>query len=222
MTELFNYLTTGYKPKRRYNKILIAPKLLKQALLDKIEREIQAHVHDGGGGLIQLKCNALEDSDITTALYRASQAGVRIDLIVRDSCRLRPGVPGLSEHIRVLSIVGRFLEHARIYYFRNGGEEEYYIGSADCMKRNLESRIETLVPVDSPQLRRELRAILKTQLGDRRSAWEMQPDGSFVQRTGGEQGTHELLIERAERRHREATRLRRRRPRPIAGKGVTP
>jgi polyphosphate kinase len=217
MTELFNYLTTGYKPKRRYHRILIAPKMLKQALLEKIEREIAVHAKDGGGGLIQLKLNALEDSDITSALYRASQAGVRIDLIVRDSCRLRPRIPGLSDHIRVLSIVGRFLEHARIYYFRNGGAEEYFIGSADCMKRNLESRIETLVPVESPQLRRELRAILKLQLGDQRSAWEMQGDGSYVQRTGAERGSQELLIERADRRHREATRLRRRRPRPIAG-----
>ncbi|HET6583740.1 MAG TPA: polyphosphate kinase 1 [Nannocystaceae bacterium] len=217
MTELFNYLTTGYRPKRRYGKILIAPKLLEQALLDKIEREIAVHRNDGGGGLIQLKLNALEDSDVTTALYRASQAGVRVDLIVRDSCRLRPRIPGLSEHVRVISIVGRFLEHSRIYYFRNGGAEEYYIGSADCMKRNLESRIETLVPVESGQLRRELRAILKLQLGDQRSAWEMQSDGSFVQRQGGERGSQEMLIERAERRHREATRLRRRRPRPIAG-----
>jgi polyphosphate kinase len=217
MTELFNYLTTGYKPKRRYNRILIAPKLLKQALLEKIEREIAVHVRDGGGGLVQLKLNALEDSDITTALYRASQAGVRVDLVVRDSCRLRPRVPGLSDHIRVISIVGRFLEHARIYYFRNGGAEEYFIGSADCMKRNLESRIETLVPVESATLRRELRAILKVQLGDQRSAWEMTSDGSYVQRVGGERGSQELLIERADRRHRDATRLKRRRPRPIIG-----
>jgi polyphosphate kinase len=141
---------------------------------------------------------------------------VRIDLIVRDTCRLRPGIAGLSEHIRVISIVGRFLEHARIYYFRNGGDEEYYIGSADCMKRNLESRVETLVPVESPQLRRELRAVLKIQLTDGRSAWELQPDGSYVQRNDADRGTQELLIDRAERRHREATRLKRRRPRPIA------
>ena len=216
MTELFNYLTTGYKPKRRYDKILIAPKLMKQALLEKIEREIAVHQRDEGGGSIQLKINAMEDADIIAALYRASQAGVRVELSVRDTCRLRPGIPGLSEHIRVISIVGRFLEHARIYYFRNGGDEEYYIGSADCMKRNLESRVETLVPVESPQLRRELRAVLKLQMTDGRSAWELQSDGSYVQRTDAERGTQELLIDRAERRHREATRLKRRRPRPIA------
>ncbi len=215
MTELFNYLTTGYRPKRRYNKILVAPKLLKLALLEKIEREI-AVARAEGGGLIQLKFNALEDSDVIAALYRASMAGVRIDLLVRDVCRLRPGIPGLSETIRVISIVGRFLEHARIYYFRNGGAEEYYIGSADCMRRNLESRVEVLVPVEAPHLRRELRSVLKLQLADRRSAWDMQPDGSYIQRMGADRGTHDLLIDRAERRHREATRLKRRRPRPIA------
>ena len=96
--------------------------------------------------------NALEDADITRALYRASQAGVKVDLIVRDTCRLRPGIPGLSENVRVVSIVGRFLEHGRIYYFRNGGAEEYFIGSADCMTRNLESRVEVVVPVEDPTL----------------------------------------------------------------------
>lgn len=215
MTELFNYLTTGYRPKRRYGRILVAPRQLKQALLERIDREIALH-HEAGNGLIQLKVNALEDVDVIAALYRASEAGVRVDLLVRDVCRLRPGVPGLSENIRVVSIVGRFLEHARIYYFRNGGTEEYFIGSADCMRRNLESRVEVLVPIDAPHLRRELRTVLKIQLADHRSAWDMRSDGSYVQRTGAEQGSHELLIERAERRHREATRLRRRRPRPIA------
>ena len=101
--------------------------------------------------------NALEDSDIVEALYRASQAGVRVELIVRDTCRLRPGLPGLSETVTVVSIVGRFLEHARIYYFRNGGDEEYFIGSADLMKRNLESRVEVVTPVEDPALRDELR-----------------------------------------------------------------
>ena len=108
-----------------------------------------------------------------------------IDLIVRDTCRLRPGHRRACRRtIRVVSIVGRFLEHARIYYFRNGGDEEYFIGSADCMKRNLESRVEVLVPVEDPALRQELRAILDTQLAPKRGAWEMQPDGSYVQRVG--------------------------------------
>jgi polyphosphate kinase len=216
MTELFNYLTTGYKPSRNYRKILPSPKLLKQALIDKIDREIEVHRREGGGH-IQMKMNALEDADITHALYRASQGGVKIDLIVRDTCRLRPGIENLSETVRVVSIVGRFLEHARIYYFRNGGAEEYFIGSADCMQRNLESRVETVVPVESPQLRRDLHFILKTQLADRRSAWDMRADGSYVQRQGGERSSQELLIEWAEQRLREATRLKRRRPKGIAG-----
>src|SRR5690606_4983144 len=124
----------------------------------------------------QIKVNALEDAGVTRALYRASQAGVAVDLIVRDTCRLRPGIPGLSENVRVISIVGRFLEHARIFYFRNGGAEEYYIGSSDLMSRNLDSRIEVLAPIEDPRLRAELRTILDVQLGDPRSAWEMRPD----------------------------------------------
>src|SRR5208337_3830197 len=119
-------------------------------------------------------------------LYRASRVGVRVDLIVRDSCVVRPGLPGISENMRVISIVGRFLEHARVYYFRNGGEEEYFISSADAMKRNLEYRVEVLVPVESPELRKEIRAMLNAQLNDRRSSWELKTDGSYLQLTSGE------------------------------------
>jgi len=218
MTELFNYLTTGYKPSRKFLKLLPAPKLLKPALLAKIDREIELQAR-GAGGHIQLKCNALEDADITRALYRASQAGVRVDLIVRDTCRLRPGIPGISENVRVISIVGRFLEHARVYYFRNGGNEEYFIGSADCMKRNLESRVETVVPVELEALRTQLRFILETQLADQRSAWEMQPDGSYAQRMGNEPDAQHRLIDWAEQRHRDATRLKRRRTKGIVSRG---
>ncbi|HMZ10754.1 MAG TPA: polyphosphate kinase 1 [Plasticicumulans sp.] len=219
LMELFNYLTTGFTPKRNYRKLLPAPKLLKPALLDRIEREIRLHTTKNPG-LIQFKMNALEDADIVRALYRAAQAGVRVDLIVRDTCRLRPGLPGISESVRVISIVGRFLEHPRLFYFRNGGHEEYFIGSADCMKRNLESRVEVVAPVEHPEARLELRAILDTQLNERRSAWDMQSDGSYVQRTPSEngetRGTHELLIAAAEARTREATRLKKRRPKAIA------
>ncbi|HSA79439.1 MAG TPA: polyphosphate kinase 1, partial [Geminicoccaceae bacterium] len=218
LTELFNYLTTGYKPSRKYHKLLVAPKGLKQPLLDKIEREIQRHSPDRPG-LIRFKMNALEDADIVQALYRASQAGVRVELIVRDTCRLRPGLPGLSDNISVVSIVGRFLEHARICYFRNGGAEEFFIGSADLMTRNLESRVEVVTPVEDPALCQELRAILDAQLNDRRNAWDMQPDGSYVQRQPGngvEAGSQQALIASAEARHHEATRLRRRRPQTIA------
>jgi polyphosphate kinase len=203
VTELFNYLTTGFKPRRKYAKLLTAPRFLKKALLTKIEREI-AHHREHGGGLIQFKMNALEDGDIVRALYRAAQAGVTIDLIVRDTCRLRPGIAGLSEQIRVISVVGRFLEHSRIYYFRNGGSEEYFIASADAMKRNLEARVEVMCPIETPALTREIRAILDTHLQDRRSAWEMQPDGSYRQRTAVDleiaDGSHDTLIKLAEKR----------------------
>ncbi len=219
LTELFNYLTTGYVPKRNYRKLLPAPKVLKPALLAKIEREI-GHAKAGKPALIQFKMNALEDKDVTAALYRAAQAGVKVDLIVRDTCRLRPGIPGLSETVRAISIVGRFLEHTRIFYFLNGGNEEYFIGSADCMKRNLESRVEVVTPVDTPELQRDLRQILEAQLNDRRSAWDMQPDGSYIQRMPGEgddpRSSQQILIELAERRQKEAQRLKKRKPKGIA------
>jgi polyphosphate kinase len=219
LTELFNYLSTGYKPKRDYRKILPGPSVLKRALLDKIQREIDLHRPDAPG-VIQMKMNALEDADVTRALYQACRAGVRVDLVVRDTCRLRPGVPGLSETARVVSVVGRFLEHGRIFYFANGGSPEYYIGSADCMKRNLESRVECVVPVEDPKLQEELRFVLDAQLDDARNGWEMQPDGTYVQRVPGKgrkgRASQELLAERAEQRHREATRLRKRRTRGVA------
>ena len=219
LTELFNYLTTGYVPKRNYRKLLPAPKVLKPALLAKIEREI-SHAKAGKATLIQFKMNALEDKDITAGLYRAAQAGVKVDLIVRDTCRLRPGIAGLSEQVRVISIVGRFLEHTRIFHFLNGGNEEYFIGSADCMKRNLEDRVEVITPVEAPDLQRELQQILDVQLNDRRSAWDMQADGSYVQRMPGEnddpRGSQQILIELAERRQKEAQRLKKRKPKGIA------
>jgi polyphosphate kinase len=218
LTELFNYLTTGYKPKRSYKKIRVAPKGLKKAILGRIEREID-HQNAGRGGHIQIKMNALEDVDVTRALYRSSQAGVRVELIVRDTCRLRPGIPGLSENISVVSIVGRFLEHSRIYYFRNAGEEEYFIASADCMKRNLQSRVEVMAPVEDTRLQELLRYVLDMQMGDHRSAWEMQPDGSYRQRqprdSEDELGCQEQLIRWAETENRKATRLKRRKIRGI-------
>jgi len=206
VTELFNYLTTGFMARRKYQTLVPAPKLLKRALLSRIEREMALHT-ETGAGLIQFKMNALEDGDIVKALYRASMAGVPVVLYVRDTCRLRPGIPGLSENIRVVSIVGRFLEHARIYYFRNGGAEEYFISSADAMKRNLEARVEILCPVTAPELTRELRQIFDCYDADRRSAWDMQPDGSYLQRQPAEgesgEGTHQMLIAQAEKRLKE-------------------
>ena len=205
LTELFNYLTTGYTPIRQYKKLLPSPKILKKALLSKIYREIN-NKEKGGEGFIQLKTNALEDRDITEALYRASQAGVKVDLIVRDTCRLRPGIKGLSDNVRVISLVGRFLEHSRIFYFRNNGAEEYYIASADLMKRNLESRVEVCSPVESPRLQKQLREIIDLQLENCRNVWDMQADGSYIQRiTEGKKKAdpaciHQKLIDSAEKR----------------------
>lgn len=216
ITELFNYLTTGYRPDRDYSRIVPAPTQLKPTLLRLIAREAEIQ-HGGGRGVIQLKMNALEDADITRALYVAAQAGVAIDLIVRDTCRLRPGVPGLSETVAVRSIVGRFLEHARVYYFGGGGEETYLLGSADLMQRNLESRVEVVVPVQMPRLRESLRKMLDIQLSDERSAWLMQPDGSYIHASGDGPGCQQRLIEDAEARLKEAEAIRNRIPHGIAG-----
>jgi len=220
LTELFNYLTTGYKPKRDFQKLLPGPKILLPELMKRIERERRIQL-EGGIGHIQLKINALEDPDITRALYAAASDGVRIDMVVRDTCRLRPGIENLSETVRVVSIVGRFLEHGRIYYFRNGGDEEYFIGSADLMRRNLGHRVEIVAPVEEPELQKELRFILDTQLSDTRLGWEMCSDGSYARRGApddtSDPGTHERMIAWASERHRDATRLKRRRPRELPG-----
>ncbi|HEX9132786.1 MAG TPA: polyphosphate kinase 1, partial [Ktedonobacteraceae bacterium] len=150
-TALFNLLT-GYSRQSTYSKLLVAPLGLRQGIVGRIEREITVHNQHGDGYLI-FKMNALVDPEVIHTLYRASQAGVRIDLIVRGICCLRPGVDGVSETIRVRSIVGRFLEHSRIFYFRNGGDEEIFLGSADMMQRNLDGRVETLFPIEDPVLR---------------------------------------------------------------------
>jgi polyphosphate kinase len=215
LTELFNYLT-GYSPPPSYRKILAAPYTLKQSLLEKIDREIKLH-KQGHPGHIQMKMNALEDYDIVKGLYKATQAGVKVELIVRDTCRFCPGIPGLSESGSVISIVGRFLEHGRISYFLNGGDEEYFIGSADLMQRNLEKRVEVLTPVESPALRQELRLILDVQLGDKHNAWDMQPDGTYVRRTPDAGDTplncQETLIGVVERRLDAAKKHREKRMR---------
>ncbi|MCB1801637.1 MAG: polyphosphate kinase 1, partial [Gammaproteobacteria bacterium] len=223
-TELFNYLTTGYTPERYYRKLLPAPKVLKAALLARIERERRLHTAEKPG-LIQFKMNALEDADITRALYQASRDGVRVDLIVRDTCRFRPGVAGLSDSARVISIVGRFLEHTRIYYFHNGGDEEYFIGSADCMKRNLESRVEVVTPVIGDSLREELRYMIDSQLADYRNGWEMASDGSYEKRMprneAEETGSQTRMIVRAKEREKQANRYQRGKSRrPVAGRNL--
>ena len=178
-TALFNFLT-GYSDKNRFNKLLVAPINLRQRLEELIQREIE-HQRRGEPGRLILKMNALEDAALIRLLYEASRAGVQIDLLVRGICCLRPGIPGVSENIRVTSIVGRFLEHSRILYFRNGGAEEIYLGSADLMPRNLNRRVEALFPVESPRLVARLRdEILSTYLADEASARRMRSDGSYT------------------------------------------
>jgi polyphosphate kinase len=179
VTDLFNYVT-GYSAKNEFHKLLVAPINLRKKLEELIRREID-HAGRGHEARLIFKMNALEDPGIIRLLYQASQAGVRVDLLVRGICCLRPGVPGVSENIRVTSIVGRFLEHSRIYWFRNGGREEVYLGSADLMDRNLNHRVELLFPVGNKRLLKRLRDdILETYLADNRSARHMQTDGSFV------------------------------------------
>ena len=198
--ELFHYLT-GRSLKRDYHKLLVAPVNMKSRFIDMIDREIE-HQKAGRPARIVAKMNSLEDRAICRALYRASQAGVKIDLIVRGFCTLRPGVEGMSETIRVQSVIGRFLEHSRIFYFRNGAEQEldgtFHIGSADWMYRNLEHRVEAISPVEQKPLRQRLWDILQIMLNDRRSGWDMNPDGSYTQRKPGdpsqELGTQQTLM----------------------------
>ena len=220
LTELFNYLTTGYKPRRKYKHLLVAPVSLKDALIEKIDREI-GHQKEHRFAHIQMKMNALEDADITQALYRAARAGVRIDLLIRDTCRLRPQIAGLTEGVRVISIVGQFLEHARLYYFANGNQPEYWIGSADCMKRNLESRVEILVPLLDEAIQLELRSYLDLQLDDQVDGWEMMADGRYMcrsttQGSGRKGSSQSRLIELAEKRRKSASRLKKRKTKGIA------
>ncbi len=175
LTELFNYLT-GYSRQGRYRKLLVAPVSLRPGIRDRIERETAK----GSDGRIVLKMNSLVDPEIIEALYTASNAGVSIDLIVRGICCLRPGVPGMSENIRVRSIVGRFLEHSRIYHFGGDAETaEYLIGSADLMPRNLDRRVEAVTPVTAAPLRARLEEILNTNLADDVLAWELRQDGTW-------------------------------------------
>jgi polyphosphate kinase len=178
-TDLFNHLT-GYSAKKSYRKLLVAPIDLFERTRQLIEREIE-HQRQGRGGHIIFKMNALAHQGIIKLLYEASQAGVKIDLFIRGACALRPGVAGVSETITVRSIVGRFLEHSRIYYFRNGGAHDVYLGSADMMPRNLHRRVETLVPIEDRRLIRQVREkILGTYLADEAKVRVMQRDGTYL------------------------------------------
>ncbi len=178
VTHLFNAIT-GYSSKSDYKKLLVAPVNLRQGIESRINREIERQ-EEGMQGYLIFKCNALIDPPIIAHLYRASQAGVRVILLVRGECALRPGIKGLSDNIRVISVLGRYLEHSRIYYFHNGGEEEMFIGSADMMQRNLNRRIETLFPVEDAEMVRYIRdQVLRVYLRDNTKAWQMKSDGSY-------------------------------------------
>ncbi|HEX9108754.1 MAG TPA: polyphosphate kinase 1, partial [Longimicrobiales bacterium] len=183
VVNLFHYLT-GYALAPEYSTLVVAPRDMRTVFLELVEREI-VHQRAAGNGRIILKMNAIDDVPTVRALYEASRAGVSIDLIVRGHSRLRPGVPGVSENIRVISILGRFLEHDRIFYFGNGGEPEVLIGSADWRRRNLEERVESALPIRDPELRARLLSILLRALADGRSAWDLHADGSYTLRQGG-------------------------------------
>jgi polyphosphate kinase len=194
VSDLFNSLT-GYSRQRIYRKLLVAPADLRGRFIELIDREIQ-HARDGKPAAIVAKMNALVDTPVIDALYRASAGGVKVDLLVRGICCLRPGVKGLSENIRVVSIVGRFLEHSRLYYFANAGASEYYLGSADWMPRNFDRRVEAVAPVEKPVLHERLRALFDLYLSDNRQAWELAGDGHWTQRqpVGPEHASHQLLL----------------------------
>ena len=195
VANLFNTLT-GYGHPERQRKVLVAPGWMREPLLEEIERTIAAH-EAGEDARIVMKMNALVDQRCIAGLYRASQAGVPIDLNVRGICCLRPGVPGVSETITVVSVVGRFLEHSRIYSFHRGQEHSYYIGSADLMPRNLDTRVELLTPVEDEELRAELHDTLARCLADDTFAWTLGGDGRWERRQGGTRSVHRELMERA-------------------------
>jgi len=195
VASLFNTLT-GYGHPAPQQRILVAPTWMRQPLLEEIDATVAAF-RDGQPARIRMKMNSLVDAACIRALYRASQAGVPIDLNVRGICCLVPGVPGVSETINVVSVVGRFLEHSRIYSFERGEEQLIYIGSADLMPRNLDTRVELLVPVCAPELRSELVDTLERCLADDTFAWTLDRDGEWIRRSGGERSAHRELMERA-------------------------
>lgn len=203
-SDLFNYLT-GYSLKKDYRKLLIAPINLREKFESLIDQEIKSQL-EGKQGYLLFKMNSLVDPIIIKKLYQASQAGVKVDLLVRGICSLKPGIPGLSENIRVISILGRFLEHSRIYYFQNAENEAVYMGSADLMPRNLNQRVEILFPIENRQMIRHIRKnILETYLSDNVKARMMNPDGTYTRlkpkNPRSAKNSQEIFIERANKKH---------------------
>jgi polyphosphate kinase len=211
VVNLFHHLT-GYSRRPTFERMLVAPINMRERFLDLIAREAE-NARAGRPARIVAKVNQLEDLPICEALSQASQAGVPIDVIVRGFCCLRPGVPGWTKNVRIRSIVGRFLEHGRVFHFANGEADplagDFYVGSADWMDRNLSRRVEAIVPVDARHLRERLWEVLQVQLEDQRNAWQMQPDGSYVQLHAAKgasdvahQGSHVTLMKRTKVRLR--------------------
>jgi polyphosphate kinase len=194
LTDLFNVLT-GYSRQTEYRSLLVAPVGIRSGLLERIEREVEL-ARAGRPAHIRFKTNHLVDEQMIDALYRASRAGVRVDLLVRTFCTIRAGVPGLSENIRTRSILGRFLEHSRVYYFGGGGEPEYWIGSADLMHRNLDRRVEVLCQVSDQQARAHLNDCLEAAFDEGTRAWDLQPDGEWIRSGGAGTDYQELLMKR--------------------------
>lgn len=195
LTDLFNALT-GFSHQTNYRNLLVAPANMRTRFIEMVDREAD-HARAGRPARITAKMNALVDADMIQHLYEASQAGVEIDLIVRGICCLRPGIAGISDHIRVMSIVGRFLEHSRIFYFENAGSEELYFGSADWMPRNFDRRVEVIAQIEDMRLHPRVRSLLATCLADNRQAWDLGPDGTYIQRKPGENpvfSAHERLL----------------------------
>jgi polyphosphate kinase len=199
VTDLFNVMT-GCGHIEQYRKLFVSPHSMRPNLVKKIEEEVEFHRQQGNGHIV-LKCNQLVDPQVIEALYKASQAGVRIDCVVRGICCLRPGVKGLSENITVKSIVGRYLEHARIYWFNHGGDHKMYIGSADLMNRNLSGRIEVVSPIENPKIQAKLfKNIVKMQLEDTQQTWIMNSDGSYT-RYKAAAGVKKVDAQNAENHH---------------------
>ncbi|KAA3660328.1 MAG: polyphosphate kinase 1 [Chloroflexi bacterium] len=205
LVNLFHFLT-GYAPDQVYEKVLVAPRTMRKIFYELIQREVEIQ-ESGGNGRIIAKMNALDDVGIIKQLYKASQAGVQIDLILRGHSRLRPQLPGYSENIRVISILGRFLEHDRIFYFQNNDEPKIYLGSADWRRRNLKSRVELITPVEEPELQKRLIQILEDALSDNRLAWDLNAEGQYTLRQPDENNGnnfHKILMKRALKRAKKA------------------
>jgi polyphosphate kinase len=197
LNKLFNQLS-GFAPLSEYKRLLVAPRTVRSGLLERINREIENHLAGKPAG-IRFKLNSILDEEFVEALYRASQAGVKIELIVRGICAVRAGIPGVSENIRIRSLLGRFLEHSRIFHFINGGDDEIYIGSADLMDRNLSRRVESLVRIADPEHKASLIELLDEYLSDEIANWQMLPTGKWQNIAKLSDGTaiesvHQLLI----------------------------